>query len=101
MLSDSVALLQEMGERMPNECDVSHAEDFFFGNSEYRSQLGASPSRRRSVGLHVDLTLLHYCTLSSFVTELVCALEHSSITFALSQDCHKNRVAFVMVVERG
>ena len=29
VLSDSVAMLQEIGEQMPNECDVSHAEDFF------------------------------------------------------------------------
>ena len=27
VLSDSVAMLEETGEQMPNECDVSHAED--------------------------------------------------------------------------
>ena len=30
------------------------------------------------------MTLSH-----SFVTELVCALDHSSNAFALAQDCHK------------
>ena len=43
---------------------------------------------RRGVGLHVDLTLLHSCTFLSFVTELVCALDHSSKAFAFAQDCH-------------
>ena len=28
-LSDSVATLQEIGEQMPSDCDVSQAEDFF------------------------------------------------------------------------
>ena len=30
VLSDSVAMLQEIGEQMPNERDASHAEDFFW-----------------------------------------------------------------------
>ena len=30
VLSDSVAMLQGIGEQRPNECDVSHAKDFFF-----------------------------------------------------------------------
>ena len=46
---------------------------------------------RRNVGMHVDLTQSHSCTLFSFVTEL-CALDHSSNAFALAQGCHKNRV---------
>ena len=29
VLSVSVAMLQEIGEQMPNECDVCQAEDFF------------------------------------------------------------------------
>ena len=29
VLSDSVAMRQGIGEQRPNECDVSHAEDFF------------------------------------------------------------------------
>ena len=45
-----------------------------------------------SVELHVDLSLLHSCTFFSFVTELVCALNHSSNAFALAQDCHKTEL---------
>ena len=30
VLFDSVAMLQEIGEQRPNECDVSLVEDFFF-----------------------------------------------------------------------
>ena len=41
------------------------------------------------VGTHVDLTLLHSCTFISLVTELLCALDHSSNAFALAQGCHK------------
>ena len=42
-----------------------------------------------SVGMHMDLTLLHSSAIVSFVTELKRALDHSSNAFALAQDCHK------------
>ena len=45
--------------------------------------------------LYADLTLLHFCTLFSFATEKLCALDHSSNEFALSQGCHKIKDAFV------
>ena len=35
--------------------------------------------------MHMDLTLLHSCTFVSHVTELLCALDHSSNAFALAQ----------------
>ena len=41
-----------------------------------------------SVGMHMDLTLLHSSAIVSLVTELKCALDHSSNAFALAQDCH-------------
>ena len=48
--------------------------------------LGASrPKLRESVELHIDLTLLHSCTFVSCVTELLCALDHSSNACALAQ----------------
>ena len=47
----------------------------------------------------MDSTLLHSCTCVSFVTELLCAHDHSSN--ALAQYSHKNTVAFVKVAERG
>ena len=31
-----------------------------------------------AVRMHIDLTLLHSCTFVSLVTELLCALDHSS-----------------------
>ena len=40
---------------------------------------------RVSVGMHIDLTLLHSCTFVSFVTELWCFLHHSSNVAALAQ----------------
>ena len=41
VLSDSVAMLQEIGEQMPNECDVGHAEDFFLVTVSVEASLGA------------------------------------------------------------
>ena len=46
------------------------------------------------VGLDVDLTMLHSYTLFSSVTELVCALDHSSNAFALAQECRKIELHF-------
>ena len=53
-----------------------------------------SLSRFPSVGLHIDLALLHSCTFVSLVTELSCALDHSSNAFALAQGASQNRVPF-------
>ena len=47
-----------------------------------------------SVRLHKDLTLLHSCTILSLVTELLCALDHSSNAFALAQGCNKTELHF-------
>ena len=44
------------------------------------------------VRLLMDLTLLHSCTFLSLVTELLCALDHSSNAFALAQGCHKTEL---------
>ena len=52
---------------------------------------------RIGVGLHIDLTLLHSCTFVSLVTELSCALDHSSNAFALSQVASQNRLPFDIV----
>ena len=41
------------------------------------------------------LSLLHFCTFLSFVTELVCALDHSSNAFALAHTCHKIESLFL------
>ena len=49
---------------------------------------------RESVGMHIDLTLLHSCTFVSFVTELLCALDHSFNAFALAQVASQNRFPF-------
>ena len=49
---------------------------------------------RESVGLHMDLALLHSCTFVSIVTELSCALGHYSNAFALAQGASQNRVSF-------
>ena len=63
---------------------------FFFSLSLFLSfALSLFLSLSRLVGLHVDLILSHSCTIASFVTELVCALDHSSNAFVLAQDCHK------------
>ena len=48
--------------------------------------------------MHADWTLLHSCTFFSFVTELVCALDHSSNAFALAQDCHKIELHLSLVL---
>ena len=42
-----------------------------------------------SVGMHMDVTLLHSSAIVSLVTELKCALDHSSNAYALAQDGHK------------
>ena len=47
-----------------------------------------------------NLTLLHFCTFLSFVTELLCALDHAYNAFALAQVAWKNRLPFDMVAER-
>ena len=52
------------------------------------------------VGTHIDLTPLHFCTFLSFVTELLCALDHAFNAFALAQVAWKNRLPFDMVAER-
>ena len=44
------------------------------------------------VGLYIDLTPLHSCMFVSLVTELLCALNHSSDAFALAQGCHKKEL---------
>ena len=49
---------------------------------------------KASVGTHIDLTLLHSCTFVSLVTELLCALDHSSNVFALAQVASQNRLPF-------
>ena len=46
--------------------------------------------------MHVDLTLLHSCTFVSLVTELLCALDHSSNAFALAQGASQNCISFVI-----
>ena len=45
-----------------------------------------------SVGLRIDMTLLHSCTFFFLVTELLCPLDHSSNAVALAQDCHKTEL---------
>ena len=40
---------------------------------------------RGSVGMHIDFTVIHSCTVVSVVTELLCALDHSSNAFAMAQ----------------
>ena len=53
---------------------------------------------RRSVGMHIFLTLLHFCAFVSLTTQLLCVIEHSSNAFALTQvashetDFHLTRV---------
>ena len=44
--------------------------------------------------MHTDLTLLHSSTFVSLVTELSCALDHSSNAFALAHGASHNRVPF-------
>ena len=86
---------------MAKECHVSYAKVFFFkkkvfSNSECRCELGdhSWPKLRRSVGMHVDLTLLHSCTFVSFVRELLCAFDHFSSAFALAHGWHNTEMHF-------
>ena len=44
--------------------------------------------------MHVDLTLLHSCACVSLVTELLCALDHSSNAFALAQVAPQDKLPF-------
>ena len=75
---------------MAKECNVSYEWGLFPLQCLSQSAWAQSwPKPRVSVRLHVGLTLLHPCTLVSFVTELLCALDHSSNAFALAQDCHE------------
>ena len=64
MLSDSVAMLQEIGERVPNERDVSHAEDCFV---RIEVSLGAKLAQAEGecwVARRLDtVTLLHIAFL--------------------------------------
>ena len=87
VLSDGVAMFQGIGEQMAGMQSEFCQRFFVFSNSQCRSQLGhkAGQSRGRSVGMHVDLTLLHSCTFVSLVTEWLSALDHSSNAFALAQ----------------
>ena len=55
---------------------------------------------RGSVGIHIDLALLHSRTFVSHVTELLCALGHSSYAVALAQVASQNRLPFDMVPDR-
>ena len=51
--------------------------------------LGAKLAQLRgSVGMHIDLTLLHSCTCVS------CSLDHSSTAFALAHVASQNRLPF-------
>ena len=72
---------------------VSFSSCFFFVSVFF---LSVSVSWPLLVGLHVDLTLLHSCAFLYFVTLLVYALDHR-----VGSKLPQNRVAFVMVVERG
>ena len=86
-----------IGDHMAKECNVSYdsvvAWNFIVVTVIVVVSLGG-PSFRESVGLHIDLTLLNSRTCVSFVTELMCALDHSSNAFALAPSL-PNRVAFV------
>ena len=55
---------------------------------------------RLSVELYMDLTLFYSCTFVSLVTELSCALDHSSNASALAHGASHNRLPFDMVAER-
>ena len=79
VLNDSVAMFQGIGEQTPKEYNVSHAVTV-----SVEVSLGTKLGQVEvSVRLHIDLTLSHSCAFFSLVTELLCALGHSS------QDCHK------------
>ena len=57
------------------------------------------------VGIHIHLTLVHSCTCVSLVTELLCALDHSSSAFALAQVALQNKLPFsgalISAIARG
>ena len=76
-----------IGEQMLKECNVSHAQDFLFSVTvSVEVSLGTKLAQLRgSVGTYMDLTRSHSCTFVSLVTELLCALDHSSNAFALAQ----------------
>ena len=84
VLPDGVVLFQGIGEQMAKECDVSYAKDFLLSLTVMAQSW---PKLRESVGMHVDLT-----AFVSFVTEMLCALDHSSNAFALAQGCHKTEL---------
>ena len=95
--SDGVATFQGTGEQMAKECNVSFAKGFFFFSRTVSVEVSLGTvlvQLRESVGMHIDLTLLHSCTFVSFVTELLCALDHSFNAFALAQVASQNRFPF-------
>ena len=102
VLSDGVALSKGYGEEMAKECSVSCANEFLLSVtvSVYVSLGSKLAQLRRSVGMHMDLTLLHSCTCVSFVTELLCAHDHSSNAFALAQMALQNRLSFDIIAQR-
>ena len=82
-----------IGEHMAKECNVSYDRVFASVTVIFVVSLGAKQAQAEgSVRLHVDLTLLLSCTFLSLVTELLCALDHSSNALALAQGCHKTEL---------
>ena len=69
-MPSGVAMFQGIGEHMANECSVSYDRVFASVTVIVVVSLGAK---------------LHSCTFFSLVTELLCALDHSSNALALAQ----------------
>ena len=87
VLSDGVAMFQGIGEQIATECKCELCHFFMFSATvSVVVSLGTKLAQlRESVGMHIDLTLLHSCTCVSLATELFCALDHSSNAFVLAQ----------------
>ena len=69
---------------MPNECHVSHAEDFFLVTVSVEVSLGAKLANLRGV---LSCTMICHCYTPAH--SYLLSLDHSSNAFALGQDCRK------------
>ena len=94
--SDGVAMFHGIDEQMAKNCNVSYANDLLVSVTvSVKVSLGTKLAQLRgSVRMHTDRSLLQSCTCVSLVTDLLCALDHTSNAFALAQIAPQNGLPF-------
>ena len=90
VLSNGIAMFQGIGEQMAKVCNVSYAKDLFLSVTvSVEVSVGTKLAQLRvSVGMHVDLTLLHSPLSQSCCVILIILPAHSRwLKVATKQSC--------------